>query len=142
MARTSTLEPEGLVERTTASSPRASRTRRSASRELRAVKRLTFMTPPSVGSQGRLAEGLAAANESEREGSCCCSDDRADADGMGLGNLAVREHLQARCGPLQKACHRRANQVGHQQAGRMTEVFLALGRLGGAAAQGVGHARV
>ncbi len=42
IATTSTPPVLGLVERITASSPSASRTRRRASRELRAVKRLTF----------------------------------------------------------------------------------------------------
>ena len=42
-ASTSTPPADGLVESTTASSPSASRTRRRASREVRAVKRLTFM---------------------------------------------------------------------------------------------------
>ena len=71
-----------------------------------------------------------------------CSDDRADADRMGLRNLAVRQHLQARRGALEQARHRRADHVGHQQAGRVAEVFLALGRFGGALGEHVGHARI
>ncbi len=43
IASTSTPSAQGLVESTTASSPKAWRTRVSASRELRAVKRLQFM---------------------------------------------------------------------------------------------------
>ncbi len=54
MASTSTPSGQGLVDSTTASSPKAWRTRVSASRELRAVKRLQFMpvllSPSRYGS--------------------------------------------------------------------------------------------
>ena len=49
----------------------------------------------------------------------------------------MRQHLEARRGALEEARHRRADQVGHEQAGRMAEVFLAPGRVGGAAAERV-----
>jgi hypothetical protein len=55
IASTSTPSAAGRVDRTTASAPKAWRTRASASRGVLAVKRLTFMLPPAVPSQGRHA---------------------------------------------------------------------------------------
>ena len=61
---------------------------------------------------------------------------------MGVGDLAVRQHLQARRGAAQQPCHRGADQVGHQQAGGLALVLLALDAVDRLAGQGVGHARV
>ena len=61
---------------------------------------------------------------------------------MSLRDLAVAQHLEARGGTLEQAGHGAADQVGHQQAGRVPQVFLAARGVGGAAGQCVGHAGV
>ena len=61
---------------------------------------------------------------------------------MGLRDLAVPQHFQARCGTFEQARHRHADRIGHQQAGRVALVLLGLRAAAGLAGQGVGHTGV
>ena len=54
----------------------------------------------------------------------------------------MAHHLQTRGRTLEQTRHRGADGVWHQQAGRLTHVFLTLGGVGRLAREVVGHARV
>ena len=68
-------------------------------------------------------------------------DDGADADGVGLRNLAVAEHLEAGRGAFEQTRDGGADQVGDQQAGG-TPRSLGTGWSRRRCGQGVGHAGV
>mmetsp|Transcript_70455 Transcript_70455/g.166054 ORF Transcript_70455/g.166054 Transcript_70455/m.166054 type:complete len:278 (+) Transcript_70455:260-1093(+) len=143
IASTSTPPGTDLLDSTTASAPKACLTRARASRDVGALNLRTFMKPPAAPPQGRRRPTAGAARPFEHRGaSGRASDDGADANRVGFGDLAVAQHLQPRCGALEQPGHRGADQVGHQQRGRHAAVLLLLRGLGGALGQGVGHARV
>src|SRR5689334_14156461 len=101
IASTSTPSAHGLVDNTTASSPNAWRTRFSASREVRPVKRLTFIQQSKRGvvivetDCSGLAAGLKVDKRGERHAVPDGSRQRGFSGDQGEAHSARRWQLRA-----------------------------------------------